>query len=73
MDPGHNLQVPRQRQRFLDPGVAIGPIDATAHAVSDLAPAHALGAARDALRRAIGRPSDRSVLQEPLHPQDARG
>ena len=41
-------QVPRQRRRFHDSGAAIDPIDAIAHAGSDLDAAHALNDARDA-------------------------
>ena len=42
-------------ERFLNPGVTFDPLDAIAHAVSDLDAANALNDARHALFRTIGR------------------
>ena len=55
MTPYDKLKSLDNPERFLNPGVTFDPLDAIAHAVSDLEAAHALNDARDALFRTIGR------------------
>ena len=55
MTPYDKLKSLDNAERFLNPGVTFDPLDAIAHAVSDLEAANALNDARDALFRTIGR------------------
>ena len=55
MTPYDKLKSLDNAGRFLNPGVTFDPLDAIAHAVSDLEAANALNDARNALFRAIGR------------------
>ena len=55
MTPYDKLKFLDNAERFLNPGVTFDPLDAIAHAVSDLDAANALNDARDALFRTIGR------------------